>query len=423
MKRDKVFIVIASSLIVLLSIGTFARGKKEVSITENRSLKYFPKLSSESLLDCSFQTEIEDALVDQILMGERFKSKYNSLKNKNLNIVVDTLKIFKSEPQDLEEKDKKNSDEEVIVDNTYPEDFEFSLEIIPRGENIFEIEQSNHLIFLKRDIEILKPLLKLKADNYNKLVENYPDISFHSNYIEIDEDIDFTNGEINHELIKYFHSQLDPSIKKSALYLNHPSQFQKYFYKTDHHWNAEGQIEGYKGIMRNLKGKDEELLDIEVIPIEGIKYNGYKSRRIDSYKIYDEFEIVTAKLPDYKTYINGKEKDYGAKKDFIEGNFKREKGGNYYGDANGGDFGVVKYEFNNEKEKNLLVFIDSFSNPIKELVASHYNNTYYIDFRDYENAYGKKFDFGDFVKENDIDQVLFSGYIASYANDLFLVTD
>ncbi len=385
MKRDKIFILMASSLILLLAFGTFARGKKEISITENRSLKYFPKISREAVLSTSFQTDVEGALVDQIILGERFKDKYNSLKNKSLNIVVETLQTLKKGSKE----DYAGSLTETSVDSTKPENYKFNLEVIPRGNNMFEIEQTNHLIFPKNNLEVTKPLLKSKADNYNELVKKYPDISFHCNYIEIDEDIDFINGEIDHGTINYFHSLLDSNIKTSALYLNSPGDFQKYFYKTDHHWNAKGQLEGYKTIMKNLKGQDERLLDIKTIPIEEIKYNGYKSRKTNNYNVYDDFEILVADLPEHKTYINNEEKDYGEKESFVKGDFKKGKGVNYYGDANGGDFGVVKYEFNNKEEKNLLVFIDSFSNPIKEFVASHYNNTYYIDLRDYENVYGK----------------------------------
>lgn len=420
MSKDKIFISLIILIILSLSLGTFIGGRKEVSVTENRKLEYFPKFSRESFFNNSFQRGIESALVDQIPIGEEFKIKYNSLRNKNLNSVVSALKTFES---DRKYTSIIETDRDIVVDNSIPEDFKFELEITPKGNSVFEIDQTNHLIYPQKNLMDSRKLLKSKADNYNQLVKDYPEISFHCNYIETDEDIDFINGNINHSLIKEFHKYLDPTIKKSALYLNRPSEFQKYFYKTDHHWNARGQLEGYKTIMKNLKGPDVELLDINEIPIKGAKYNGSKSREIYDYKIYDEFEVLRADLPNHQTYINNQKAPYGYKEDFIKGNFKKEKGKNYYGDANGGDFGIIKYEFNTPNEQNLLVFVDSFSNPIKEFIASHYNNTYFIDLRDYENVYGKKFDFGDFVKANNINQVLYTGYILSFANDVFLVTD
>ena len=304
-----------------------------------------------------------------------------------------------------------------------PTNLEFELSILPRGNELFEIEDSNHLIFSKANLDYSMEGFKPKAENYNNLVKKYPDLDYSIYYIELDLDVDFLNGVINHELIEAFYGYLDPSIKKSALYINSPADFQKYFYKTDHHWNALGQLECYRQIIKNLKGEDEKLLDIERVRIDGVKYNGYKSREIDNYKIYDDFEVLVSKLPEHKVYINGEEGVYGNKEEYIKGNARNEKGWGHYGDANGGDFGVVRYDFNNPKEQNLLVFVDSFSNPIKEFIASHYNNTYFIDFRDYEMAYGKPFDFGDFIKENEIDQVLFTGYHVSYTRDVFQVTD
>ena len=421
MKQDKIFIGILSILIFSLSLGMFIRGRKEISVSENRNLEYFPKISKKSFIDTSFQKDIEKALVDQIPIGEGMKINYKLLKNRNSDSVVSVLKTFDGKPKNRD----LNSDYDLdtIVDNSVPEDFKFELQVVPRGDGSLAIEKTNHLIYSKTNLNKSKPLLKSKANNYNQLVKNYPDISFHCNYIEIDQDIDFINGEIKHDLIREFYSYLDPSIKRSGLYLNRPSQFQEYFYKTDHHWNAKGQIEGYKNIMKNLKGSDEELLDIKIIPIKGVKYNGPKSRENYDYDIYDNFEVTIADISKHEIYKNGKKSEYGRKQKYVNNEFEQEKGKNYYADANGGDSGVVKYEFNNPKEQNLLVFADSYSNPINEFIASHYNNTYFIDLRAYESVYGKKFDFGEFTKENNINQVLYTGYILSFANDVFLVTD
>ncbi len=421
MKQDKIFIGVIISLILSLSLGVFIRDRKEVSVTENRKLEYFPKLSRIGFLNSSFQKGVEDALVDQIPMSEEFKIRYKLLENRNLGSTVSVLNSFKNKSKDSMYYD--NTYKEAVIDNTVPKDFKFEAEITPWGNNIFEIDQTNNLIYPKMDINIAKSLLKSKANNYNQLARDYPEFSFHCNYIESDIDLDFINGEISHDLVKEFYSYLDPSIKKSALYLNHPLEFPEYFYKTDHHWNVKGQLQGYKTIMKNLKSSEVELLDIKTVPINGIKYNGSKSKKSYNYKIYDNFEILVADLPKYKTYINGQASQYGNKKNFIKGNFKKGKGLNYYAEANGGDAGVVKYEFENPKEQNLLVFVDSFSNPIKEFIASNYNNTYFVDLRYYEKAYGKKFDFGDFVKGKDIDQVLYTNYIASFLNGAFLVTD
>jgi hypothetical protein len=55
------------------------------------------------------------------------------------------------------------------------------------------------------------------------------------------------------------------------------------------------------------------------------------------------------------------------------------------------------------------VLCTSYSNAIKDLVASHFNKTYYVDTRHY-----KDFDVNEYIEENDIDMVLMMGDIASF---------
>ena len=259
MKQDKLFIVMISGIILSLSLGIFIRGKKEMSIKENRPLAYFTKLSKDSFMSSDFQNNTEDALVDQVVLGERFKGAYNSIKNKNFNTVVDGLKILRNKENKTADKNNPNKQENVSVETNInePTNLEFELSILPRGNELFEIEDSNHLIFSKANLDYSMEGFKPKAENYNNLVKKYPDLDYSIYYIELDLDVDFLNGVINHELIEAFYGYLDPSIKKSALYINSLADFQKYFYKKDHHWNALGHLEGYRQIITNLKGEDE----------------------------------------------------------------------------------------------------------------------------------------------------------------------
>lgn len=423
MRQDKIFLSLISLMLLVLSLGIFIRGKKDISISENRQLADFPKFSSEGFFDASFQKGIEDAFVDQMFLAESFKSTYNSMKSKNLELVSDRLKLIDKSTDIPNEPITDGLDKKLMTDSYEPSNLKFKLDISPKGNDLFKLEKSGHLMRQLINLNPTKELYKLRINNYNEIVKKYPNLSYNLFYIETEQDIDFINGHVNHELIESMYKDLDPKINKFALYLNTPGEYQKYFYKTDHHWNEEGQLKGYENVIRGLKGQNEKLLDVSIVSIGGIKYNGYKSREIDDYSSQDDFKILVADLKDHKTYINGEEKVYNKKQDYIEGNFEKAKGFNYYGDANGGDYGVVRYDFANKKEENLLVFVDSFSNPIKEFIASHYNNTYYVDLRDYENSHGHKFKFGEFVGENKIDKVLFMGYRTFFAEDIFNITD
>lgn len=486
MKRDLVFILMIISFVLVLFLGTFIRGIETESIIENRKLEDFPTFNVRTFFDATYQESMESALSDQLLFSENAKSIYNNLKNKNLDLVVYSLQKLESiQLEDLAKKatatdnsnktlnpsritsieanpsntetfndsseiasnvnkdtefytnepplENKSSDLPKVIQKELdpkptiilrkPEYTSFELALRPRGNNIIEIEESEHLVYPKRTVNEGLSLMESKADNYNRTVHNYPNLNFFCYYIESDVDVDFVNGQISHDVVEKFFSLLDPSIKTSALYVNSPKDYQNFFYKTDHHWNVEGQLQGYKDIIALLKGEFEPLLNIEILPIEGLFYNGYKSRKSNDYSIKDEFKILMADLNTYTTYINNEEGTYGRKEDYLAGNYSASTGFNYYRDCNGVDYGIVEYDFNQPEKGNLLCYVESFSNPINAFIASHYNKTYFVDYRHYQPTFGNSLDFGNFVNEHAIDDVLFAGYYHFYVNYMFKVSD
>lgn len=463
MKRDYIFLSCVGILFIILIGSLFVQGENQQSIIENRSLYDFPEFSIEKFMNNSYQSDLEVAMTDQIIYGEQIKLFYNSVKNNNLNTVVSVLKEFEnSNPtlasgtngspnhdemskshgdfkkassdletfEELERQREKRLEQErmaqiqaLIDEGRHPGNLTFEANIRPKGSGYFQLDDSGHLIVRKRTLDDANALFESKVNNYNELVKSYPELSYYSYYIETDVDIDFINGTIDHELVNGFFGQLDPAVKTAALYINKPSDFAKYFYKTDHHWDTEGQLKGYKDIIHLLKGEDEETLDIEKHLIEGVVYNGSKSRTISDFNTIDEFTLLTSDLAEHKVFINGEKSRYGAKSAYLNGRYSKEKGVNHYGIANGGDFGLVEYRFNQPDRDNILIFVESFSNPINEFIASHLDNTYLVDLRYYAGAFNRNFDFGDFIEEHDIEHVLFIGYYFFYANDAFLIKD
>ena len=472
MRRDLIFITLIISVILILFGGIFIRGIKTESIAENRKLEAFPTFSVGSFFDANYQATVESALTDQLVFSEESKSLYNNLKNNSMDLVVFALQSTKAKEETttteipIDKKIDAKSQEEIITSKTLnnylpfidkdiytnlerpsskleslpmvvqkelapkptiiirePQYTSFTMDLKPRGSSLFELVDSHHLFYPKKTVSEGRYLMEAKADNYNRTVANYPDIDFFSYYIESDFDIDFVNGEISHDIVESFFELLDPRIKTSALYVNNVEEYQTYFYKTDHHWDVEGQLQGYKDIIGLLKGEYEPLLEIEIMPIDDLKYNGYKSRAINDYSIKDDFKILVADLPNYTTYINYKERPYGNKEDYLAGNYSTTTGINHYRDCNGVDYGIVEYDFNQPEKENLLLYVESFSNPINAFIASHYNKTYFVDYRHYQPTPGNSLDFGNFVNEHEIDDVLFMGYYLFYANYMFKVSD
>ncbi len=412
-KRGLMFSSLVLGLILILAGGIFIRGIKAESTIENRALTNFPPFSLASFMNTDYQTNLEQALSDQLVLGQTLKTTYNTVKKASLKIVVSSLKNIRPLPKQQNEISNNAITDTAIA---FPD-------LTPRGNSMLELDDSHHLVFPKYETQNAHALFQSKANNINLLAANYPNIDFNCFYIESDVDINFINKEINHSLVNDFKSRLNDQLDFGRLAINTPEDYQKWFFKTDHHWNMEGQKAGYQQIVALLKGNNEKLVETQTIDLPDIRYNGYKSRKIDDYVITDSFGLLKGDVPEYKVYINGQPGVYGDKQAYEEGSFSLVQGFNHYAACYGYDFGVVEYRFDKPEKGNIVIFAESFSNPINELIAAHFNNTYFIDLRHYERDYGKPFDFGDFIEGKNIDQVLLTGYFYFYANDTFFIND
>ena len=54
-----------------------------------------------------------------------------------------------------------------------------------------------------------------------------------------------------------------------------------------------------------------------------------------------------------------------------------------------------------------MIFSNSFDNPINVLIAQYFNKTYAVDIRRYQDVFKEDFAFSEYIKEKEIDKVLF----------------
>ncbi len=150
-----------------------------------------------------------------------------------------------------------------------------------------------------------------------------------------------------------------------------------------------------------LDGQVELVKPIDFKCIDHILYGGSKSKYIGGrYLFNDDFCAYIYDLENYKTYVNGHIGNDGQQAYYLSGQGNSISYREFYGN----DDAEVIFDFNQPDKKNLLIIGNSFTNPINELIASHFNKTYDIDLR-----YNKDFRFKKYVEENKIDIVLFMG--------------
>lgn len=203
-----------------------------------------------------------------------------------------------------------------------------------------------------------------------------------------------------------FSSSLDPEIKSGILNIKDENTFNRYFFKTDHHWNIYGAYSGYLEICKllNIK-KPVEVKSFSRLP--NVKFRGSMSRTLLSESYFDNFDMANFDLPSYNIKVNGAANPQGftRKQEYLNGTFPDSIYENHYGNFYHADVALIEYDFGNLSGKgNLLLIADSLSNCIEPQIASHYNKTFVIDQRMYgkENPNWLK----SFLKKHRIDQIL-----------------
>lgn len=221
-------------------------------------------------------------------------------------------------------------------------------------------------------------------------------IPYRYEYLNID------NSVYLRDLSKYsdkFKEQLKENISISEFKVKNKAEYLKHFYKTDHHYNAYGAYEAYKIIMDML---GETPINADVMEHD-IMYYGSMARSAYSSDIYDSFYSINAKLPKFDVLVDKEINAQYKPKKLIKGTHKFF---DYYISYYNGLFGLVEYNFHNDNKENILILQDSYGWQIDELIASHYNKSFVVDIRYYQDKYGE-LSLNEFIEKNNISKVLF----------------
>lgn len=391
--KDKILIIIIAFILIMPLIGII-RGQKDISSLENRKLNKIPNIMSlnvfENFSNGEFQKKLEDGISDQMILGMTAKIFINK---------IEDISIFR------------------INDFLYGNDC--TNKYIPIKKGLYYYNCDDYMVYKNIDYNDLSSMFDDNLESYNYYIDKYPNIKYYAYFVDRDVTFNFEQDN-NYEAFEYLRNNLN--IKDiSKLDLNGFKDFTEYFFKTDHHWNYKGSYQGYKDIITMIYPKDELLLPLDEKCFEGAYFWGSKSKKLADTTIVEQFCAYKFDLPYYIVDINGKNSIYGNKANYFTGNYLKSKKINYYSDFYGRDEPEIIYDFKTPNKDNLLVLADSYSNAVNDLIASHFNKTFIIDLRYYENEFDKQFDFDSYVKDNKINKVLFLGnYGFFYENDFIL---
>lgn len=268
-------------------------------------------------------------------------------------------------------------------------------------EYVFYNKENNfYYLINNRSHEDLSNRVSKQVQFFNNLKDSNPNININIYIVPRYEQTKFLNDNLAN-FTDDFKNGLNKNINVAELNISSTDDYIKKFYKTDHHWNMYGAYQGYKDILTMLN-KEYEKYDI--VKVNKKPYYGSLAKSSLSKLTSDNIYDVNA-TNNYTVKVNGKEAPDKFKPRSIRYN-KNNDFFDYYIHYFDGQYGLVKYTYDNDFDDNLLIFSDSYAWQIDYLIAKEYKNTYVVNLRfdDYKNG---TFNYQEFIKKNNIKDVLF----------------
>lgn len=361
-------IFFAGTLLSMSLVNTLTP-TKVFSNKENRYLQTFPDFNWDTILSSKFGKDFEKYTTDQFIGRNNWIS---------LKTISDLAMLKKDNGRIYFGKDGYlfNVDEEIDK-----EQFEKNISYI----NKF----LRNISLYNKDISITALLIPSKEEVLKDKLPLYGPV------------IDETS------IIKDIESSLKENIKILDLIdvLNNESD--KYiYYKTDHHWTTLGAFYAYEYYIKSLGvepvGKDNfDIIEVsnEFLGSNYRKANFYtgKPDKMSVYKPKEDINIDIIFNEEIKS------------NDLYEGKFlsKTDK----YSYFLGGDKALININTSVKNGKSILVIKDSFANSFIPFLINHYENIYVVDPRYFNMS------IEEFIKERDIDEVLFLFNIQNFVQE------
>lgn len=418
-----------------------------LSELENRNLKAKPKLTLENVASGKYFRDFEDYYADNFLMRESMVKlgmdikDFKGVKTKQ-EVRIVTYKganIFENQsPMETEEttENKKETEEietnfdeierEVPIKATekkeevevpekeikeLPEEKQTSAEqgsSVEKQENI-EKKVGRVLILNDKIMEIYK-FSEVGAKAYADVLNDFStkidsDIKVYSMLVPTQ--IEFTDSEKYKDLsssqkdaIEYVNANFNDKIEPINVYDVLGDNSDKYIYfRSDHHWTALGAYYAYTSFAKHIGEEPIPLDKYEVDKVEGYLGSLYSVTLDKNIK----------KTPDtiylYKPFIKNEYHIYyegPLKMDVLDMNHATKE--RKYRIFLSGDrpWGRIKTEVKNGRK--IVIIKDSYGNAFVPFLIPHYEEIYIVDPRQFKlNIYN-------FIKEKEIDEVLFLNY-------------
>jgi len=396
--RNKYLAIIFILTIALLgSYILFIKDKPEISQLEKRRLSNIEKATIKNWINRDFQNSIEDTMADHFVERNLWLKQYNKLEM-SLNYISDKFISI------LFNKEKEQ---------------QISIQKVNDKVNLVTIDDEKYLI--RPSYIYNEAVEKGIVDNINKinyLRKKYEDVNFYVYIPTMPHYSHLFDVESCGRLYLDLFDKLE--VPHTRLEISTISDFQEMFFKTDHHWNHVGSYQGYVDII-NLLFNGKEKPDTPIInkTFDNIEFYGSLSAQIAHSIDFggDKLCKYIFQLPEYKLYINGEiVEEYGNYDKYVNGEIDKTPGFDHYNNLYQSRQSEIIFDTNRDNYDNILVISDSYSNPIRDVIASQFNKSIFINLDKYNSNIGK-FNLDQYIEEYEINKVLFMKVLGSYFPD------
>ncbi len=281
-------------------------------------------------------------------------------------------------------------------------------------KNCFFYGENGYIVEYRYDYEAMLPAtIQVYIDNYSTYLSG-DEVEVYFYFVNNSRSIDFTrdnSGE--NDIYVDLMSRLTCVDHHAALQIHSMEEYERLFYKTDHHWNHVGAQQGYEDILQLLGVEDDPIQPAEEVVFDAV-YNGSYVKRTGVKNATEHFAVYRYELPECKVTINGRVKKIGRADAYFSGKYSKDILATHYATFYGGDYGEIVYDTGRPERDNLLILCNSYGCSVRELVGCHFNKTYVVDLREYMTQTGKSMKIHEYLERNDIDKVLILGDVSYF---------
>ncbi len=391
--KKYMMIVLLLLPVLLLSVSNGVLDKPTVSLLENRQLKQMPVFTWGELFAGTYLREYEEYFADTFIFRDHL-ARLNRRVESLWGMGVEAASIVTHRGANIAD----------VHDGDVPERQRTD------AENAKVLKSQSLLIYEGKVMEIHK-FSAASSEDYAGVISEFAEAAGDSVQVYsllAPTQIEFLASERYRSLsssqdhtIGFVYEHLSDVVTAVDAYRELKDHAEDYIYfNTDHHWTAEGAYHAYVALQL---ARGEEPVPLESYEVgEAYPFRGYLYALCLDESVGNNPDTVFYYIPttphEYYYYPQ-----VGIKANVLELHWVNED--NKYGIFLGGDrpWGVITTDVKNQKR--IAVVKDSYGNAFIPFLLPHYEQIFIIDPRQFPH------NLGEFVRDRNIDEVLFLNYI------------